>query len=102
MKTTYYISYEIKKSNGTKVWHESKHFDSMDDAHALFQAKVKDGRIQEAHLWKMDTWTDPAEIPFETTVNRRPDGWHRTNPVESYNPKIFGSIKIWDTEITND
>lgn len=98
MNTTYYISYEIKKSNGTKVAYASKHYATMDEAHALFQAKVKDARTQEAHLWKCETWTDPNEIPFGATTNRTPDGWRRTNPIESFNPKIFSGVKIWDLE----
>ena len=88
----------MKKSNGAKVWHESKQFATQDEAHDFFQAKVKDTRTQEAHLNRCETWTDPNEIPFETTTNRTPDGWRRTNTLASYNPKYFGGVKIWDID----
>lgn len=98
MTTTYYIAYETKKSNGVKVWYETKHYDNADQANDFFQKKVKDGRTTEAHLWKCDVWTDPTEIPFDTTTNRQPGGWYRKNPIASYNPQFFSGVKIWDIE----
>ena len=98
MNTTYYITYEIKRANGSKVWYESKHYDNPDVPQAMFQEKVKDPRTLEAHLVKCETWTDPNEIPFETTTNRTREGWRRTNTISSYNPKYWGGVKIWDLE----
>lgn len=99
MKTVYYyIAHQIKKSNGATVWYTSKNFDNLDDAHLLFLSKVKDGRTKEAHLYKCETWTDQSEIPFDPHTNKTPNGWRRTNQVESYDPAFFGGVKIWDID----
>lgn len=96
MKTTFYISYEMKKSNGAKQWYTSKKFDTQAEAEDLFQTKVDDARTQEAHLWKSEFWTDPTELPFEKTTNRRWDGWERANLIASYKPKMRKGIKYWN------
>lgn len=92
MKTTFYISWEVRKTNGAKCWYVSKMFDTKEDAKELFDSKIQRRNVTEAHLWKADDYTDASELPFEETCNRTPWGWRHTDLLTSFQ---WGKIKTW-------
>ena len=68
MTTTYYISWQIKKSNRVCAWYSSKEVDTEEEARAMYEAKMQNAKVIDARLWKKDHYesnemADPEAYP---------------------------------------
>lgn len=61
MTTTYYISWQVKKSNRTRAWYASKEFTTEAEARAKYDAKRMDGKVITLYLWKKESYR-PDEL----------------------------------------
>ncbi len=72
MTSTYYINYEIRKSNGTFAWLNTPHYETEADARIHYNAKIAKPNVLIANLTRRDYW--PASELTRRAAERYPDG----------------------------
>lgn len=72
MTSTYYINYEIRKSNGACAWLNTPHYETEAEARAHYEAKAAKPNVLIAHLIRCDHW--PASELVRRAAERYPDG----------------------------
>lgn len=97
MKTNFYISWEVKKTNGAKVYYTSKMFDTEAEALALFDEKIQRANVTEANLFKaLDYFTGEDVPPFDEKYNRTPWGWRTFDCLRTFGRYGSREVKIWN------
>lgn len=61
MTTTYYISWETKKSNRARAWYASKEVTTEAEARAMYDNRIQNPKTQTAYLWRKETYK-PNEV----------------------------------------
>ena len=79
MTSTYYLSYHIRKSNGTTAWLRTKETSTEAETRAAYEAKIQKPNVVDCHLCRRDHY-EPQEM-------RRPD----------YHPNGFDDFRILST-----
>lgn len=89
MRTTYYIATQVKKSNGTLQWYNTKHFETEEQARPVYEEKMAKPNAVEVILWRMDHYNQDELIP--RVASRCPDGFNSFSMV-AVHCRIFSRI----------
>lgn len=96
MKTNFYISWEVKKTNGAKVYYTSKMFDTEGEALDLFNEKIQRANVTEANLFKANDYYEGDVLPFPEKSNRTPWGWRTFDCLRTFGRYGSREVKIWN------